>query len=231
MRPFQRLIILFLLLLLPQSGLAGDALFLNPNQVDLSRLLAPPPAIGSPVQLREMAELLALQQTRTPTQVAFAQADAERSVFRFADVIGEKFTPENCPVTADFFKKVAHSASAVVDPAKDHWNRPRPFVANPALDPCVRKPHGPSYPSAHATFATVSAIVLANMFPEKAAAIFTRAAEYRLNREIGGVHYPSDVEAGYLAGTVIAAFELDNPAFQLEFAQAKSEARRVLGLP
>jgi hypothetical protein len=42
MRQFQRLIILFLLLLLPQSGLAGDALFLNPDQVDLSRLLAPP---------------------------------------------------------------------------------------------------------------------------------------------------------------------------------------------
>lgn len=231
MRQFTRALVLFLLLLVPHYGLAGEATFISPDQVDLSRLLAPPPAVGSPAQLREMAALLALQKTRTPTEIAFAQADAKRSVFVFADVIGERFTPENCPTTAAFFKEVAQTAAAIVNPAKDHWNRPRPYATNAALDPCLRKPHGPSYPSAHATFATVTAIVLANMFPEKAAAIHARAAQYRFNREIGGVHYPSDVEAGYISGTVIAAFLLDNPAFKIAFDQAKAESRHALGLP
>ncbi len=133
-------------------------------------------------------------------------------------------------MTADFFKKVARSASAVVDPAKDHWNRTRPYVTNPALTRACASPMVPRTPartrpsprSQPSSWPTVSGKGTRHLCPGRRVPAQPR---------IGGVHYPSDVEAGYLAGTVIAAFELDNPAFQLEFAQAKTEARRVLGLP
>lgn len=233
MRQSPRLLafLLLALLLVPHVGHARERLFVTGKQIDFSRLLSPPPAVGSPEQQEEMATLLALQHSRTPAQVALAQADADRAVFRFADAIDPKFSAENLPQVGTFFEAVRKDADSLLGPAKAHWDRPRPYVTNPELTPCLPKPHNASYPSGHSTFATVTSIILANMLPEYADRIFARAAIYRFNRELGGVHYPSDVEAGRIAGTVIAAFLFDDPAFQDAYARARTETRRVLGLP
>ena len=45
------------------------------------------------------------------------------------------------------------------------------------------------------------------------------------------MHYPSDVEAGKLAGSVLAASLFGSPAFQADYAAAKSELRQALNLP
>jgi acid phosphatase (class A) len=225
-----RLLWLVLLLLLPQYAWS-ETVFVSREQVDLIRLLPPPPAVGSAEQQEEMALLVRLQQERTPAMVAFALADAERSVFRFADVVGPQFTAETLPVTAAFFKAVKETGDHVLERAKKHWDRPRPYASNPEITPCVPKPGNASYPSGHSTFGTLVSIVLANMLPEKAVALAARAEQYRFNREIGGVHYPSDVAAGRIAGTVIAAFLFHNPEFQKQYAEARAETRRALGLP
>jgi acid phosphatase (class A) len=68
------------------------------------------------------------------------------------------------------------------------------------------------------------------MVPEKAAAIFARAAEYAHNRVIAGVHFPTDVEGGRIAASVIDNTLLHNPRFEADFAQAKAEVRAALGL-
>jgi acid phosphatase (class A) len=231
MRPLRRPFLLLLLLLLPCAGWSADALFVSREQIDFARLLPPPPALDSARQQQETAVLLTLQKERTPAMEAFALADAERSVFRFADVVGEDFTAAKLPVAAAFFKAVKENADELLGPAKKHWDRPRPYAANSAITPCVPRPGNASYPSGHSTFGTVTSIVLADMLPEKQVAIYDRAEQYRFNREIGGVHYPSDVEAGRIAGTVIAAFLLQSPTFQAAYAQARAEVRQVLGLP
>jgi acid phosphatase (class A) len=225
-----RVFLLLLLLLLPQQGLAGEALFLTPQQVDVTRLLPPPPALGSPEQQQDLAQLLTLQKERTPEQVALAKADEDRSVFRFADVVGKDFTPERLPLAAALFAKLNKEAGLIVRQAKKHWDRPRPFATSDAIHPCLFKPMGPSYPSTHSTFGTLTGIILANMIPEKAREIYARAALYRFNREIGGVHYPSDVAAGRIVGTVIAAFLFQDKAFMDEYAKARAETRQALGL-
>ena len=230
MRHLNRVFLLFLLLLLPQYGWAGETYFVTREQIDFSKLLAPPPAMDTAAQKQDMAVLLTLQKDRTPAQEAFARADMERSVFRFADVVGEGFTAEKLPKAEAFFTKILKDADNIIGPAKAHWDRPRPYTTNPDIHPCVEKPNNASYPSGHSTFGTVTAIILANMIPEKARQIYERAELYRLNREIGGAHYPSDVLAGRICGTVIAAFMLQNSSFQEAFAQAKTEVRSVLGL-
>jgi acid phosphatase (class A) len=230
MRHSNRVFLLFLFLLLPGQGWAQEAPFVTREQIDFSKLLAPPPTVGSPLQKQEMASLLILQSNRTPAQEAFAKADMERSVFRFEDAVGQGFTPEKLPKTKAFFKKIQENADYILAPAKEYWNRPRPYVTNPDIRPCVDKPDNASYPSGHSTFATVTSIILADMIPENQSQIYERAELFRLNREVGGAHYPSDVEAGRICGTVIAAFMLQNPAFQAEYAQAKAELRQVLGL-
>lgn len=231
MRPLNRSFLILLLLLLPQYAWTGETHFVSREQIDFSRLLAPPPAVDSLRQKQEMDVLLTLQKERTPAMEAFAQGDAERSVFRFADAVGKNFTAEKLPQTEAFFNTVKENADYLLGPAKAHWDRPRPYASNPDIHPCVKKPGNASYPSGHSTFGTVTSILLANMIPERQTQIYDRAELYRRNREIGGVHYPSDVEAGRIAGTVIAAFLLQNPVFQGEFAKAKAELRAVLGLP
>ncbi len=66
---------------------------------------------------------------------------------------------------------------------------------------------------------------------EKATVIFERGKQFGFERLIGGVHYPSDVEAGRITGSVLAAELLRNAAFQADLARAAVEVRTALGLP
>ena len=68
------------------------------------------------------------------------------------------------------------------------------------------------------------------MVPEKRTEIMARAWEYGNNRVIGGLHYRSDVEAGRIAGTVIAEFIMRREDFRKEFEAVKTEVRKELGL-
>ena len=117
-----------------------------------------------------------------------------------------------------------------MDPVKDDFGRPRPFLTESRLSPVVPKPGSASYPSGHSTWATACGIVLADMVPERRAQIFARADEYAHNREVGGVHYPSDVAGGHLAGTALATALFMSPHFLEDEAAATAELRQALGL-
>lgn len=208
----------------------ADGPYVKRDQIDLVHILPPPPAAGSPEQAADVDAVLAAQAARTPETSERARADAEISIFRFADVIGPDFTPEKLPVTAAFFARVKSDTGDGVEPAKAFWNRPRPSVADPRVQPLLQLPKNASYPSGHTTWARLNAIVLAALVPEKAAAIFARADEYSDNRIVAGVHFPTDIAAGKAAGSVIAAKELENPAFATDFEAARAEIRTALKL-
>lgn len=210
-------------------ALADGGNYITHEQLDLLKVLAPPPASDSPITKAEIEELLIIQQNNTPEQVAAAQADVKETVFRFADVFGPDFTPEKLPVAKAFFARVAEDEGYIVDPAKDVWKRPRPHKADSRIKPGITISNSGAYPSGHASFAYLTAIVLANIVPEKSAEIFARAADFAHNRMVGGLHYKTDIEAGRIAGTLIAAQELQNPQFKVDYEQARTEIRHVLG--
>ncbi|AMP08028.1 PAP2 superfamily protein [Collimonas arenae] len=204
--------------------------FITSREINLIELLAPPPANESEKTRFELAEVIAVQSTRTPEMVARAQADSAENIWRFADVMGVKFKPEQLPLFTKFFQRVVDSEGAVVDTYKDVWKRPRPYLYSEMVKPVVKLSHSGSYPSGHATAGTLMGIVLSNMVPEKRAEIMARAAEYANNRVVGGVHYRSDIEAGRITGTVIAARLQTRDDFNQAFEAAKSELRGVLEL-
>ncbi|GAB4067453.1 phosphatase PAP2 family protein [Ancylobacter sonchi] len=220
---------LLLVLFVAVPALADGGNYITHEQLDLTKVLAPPPAQDSPTTTAEIGQLLLIQQVRTPDQAAAAQADATEDVFRFANVMGPDFTADKLPVAKAFFARVAEDEGYIVDPAKDVWKRPRPHIFDPRVKPVVPLSKSGAYPSGHASFAYLTAVVLANMVPEKQAEIFARAADYAHNRVIGGIHYASDIDAGRIAGTLIASQELRNAKFQEDFAAARAEVRRVLG--
>jgi acid phosphatase (class A) len=74
-------------------------------------------------------------------------------------------------------------------------------------------------------------VLLAQMIPEKREELFARGWKFALNRVVGGVHYRSDVEAGRIAGTVLACEIFKSPSFKKEFEKARVELRGALGYP
>lgn len=206
--------------------------FTDSKEVNLANLLPPPPANDSARTKKEIGELLAIQVTRTPEMEARAKADVVEDIWRFADVVNNpKFAAENLPKFSAFFDRIVATEPAVTDAAKDTWKRPRPHLLYADLvKPIVPLSKSGSYPSGHTTIGTLMAVVLANMLPEKKEAIMTRGWEYGWNRVVGGIHYPSDIEAGRISAMVIAQTIMQHDDYKTEFEAAKAEVRAALGM-
>jgi acid phosphatase (class A) len=230
MRKMRWSTVVLLVLAMGSHAAAAEATFITPDRFDLTKLLPPAPAADSEQQKRDLADVLAVQKARTPAQSERALADATGGTFGFADVLGSNFNAQRVPAVAALFDKIRGDAAVAFQAGKDVWNRPRPFVVSTDVAPVGDRPNGSSYPSGASTAGYLTAIVLANMVPEKSAALFARGREFGDDRVILGVHFPSDVEAGRLAATALAAVLMQDPAFTKEFAAAKSELRQALGL-
>ncbi len=219
-------------LLLPVGGAwAKGGYYVSPSDVDLEDVLSPPPLMDSAGQAADMKAVMDAQNARTTKDVQQAMGDFKKSIFRFRDVLGPNFTPDKLPYTNAFFRRILGDDEKIVSEAKDYFARPRPFITNFNVNPILLRPGGGGYPSGHATFAYVAAVIMSKMVPEKRDAIFARADEFEKMRVVSGEHYPTDVAAGRIAGAVIANAMIHSPKFMADFAISKAEVRRALGLP
>jgi hypothetical protein len=110
-------------------------------------------------------------------------------------------TPATHPHTHMLLQVTALVATACVLQVKAHYRRRRPSQVWPALYPPVPVPNHSSYPSGHATIAWLMTIAIKDVRglaggSALAKALDTLAARIGRNREIAGLHYPSDTEAG-----------------------------------
>jgi acid phosphatase (class A) len=205
--------------------------FLTPAELDLAAWVAPPPAPGSPAELAERQQVLAVQRSRTPAMVAAARRDQEISIGGFAAVLGPGFAAERAPLTFALGQRLCRDAAVITGVAKRAWARPRPFVTDATVAPVVAFSTDGSYPSGHATCGYLWALLLVELLPEQRAGLFARGIEYGTNRLVGGVHYPSDVEAGRLAAVAIMAHLRGRAAFEADLAAARAEVQAALGGP
>jgi len=111
--------------------------------------------------------------------------------------------------------------------AKKHYQRKRPFIVNeqPVCTPDSREflvANG-SYPSGHAAIGWVWALILGEIAPEQADAIFARGRSFGESRIICNVHWHSDVVAGRFIGAAAVARLHADPAFRAELEAAKAE--------
>jgi acid phosphatase (class A) len=196
-------------------------------------LLPPPPSDkNSEAEKADLAELHRIEQTRTPAQVAAAQADErELDMFVYRTVLGEKFSAANLPLTAALSERVHRQASATIGPLKDEYKRPRPYQFDSTLHPvCGTVTEPNSYPSGHTIIGYLEAFTLAQIVPEKHRQIMERADDYAHNREVCGVHYPTDIASGREAAYAVFGEMMTSAEFQKELAAARAETRKSLGL-
>jgi acid phosphatase (class A) len=210
--------------------------YLTPEQIEPSRLLAPPPKDGSPAQQQEMAAVKRMIQTRTAERYAQATWDAEHEdATPFAATIGPAFDLAKLPATARLLASVLNDQSVAASAAKDYFRRKFPVTADMpssyrewTCDTPDRKPESRplrSYPSGHGTLGYSVGVVLAALIPEKSQAILQRAADYAYSREVCGDHYHSDVEASRALGTALGVMLLENAALKPQIDAAKAELR------
>jgi acid phosphatase (class A) len=211
-------------------AIALRSYYIDPSQADLIRVLPPPPRLGSIESKADLQAVAIAGQHRTKREVSEALADDKESVFRFADVMGPGFNSGNLPYATGFFQRLSSDAEGAVSIAKLHFKRPRPFALDRGIKPLLSETWSSSYPSGHAAFGYLNAIVLSCIVPEKIDVIYDRARQYAHNRVILGIHYPTDTQAGLISASVIANVLLHQPAFLADLARARSEVRAAIGL-
>ncbi len=214
-----------------QAFADGQHNFVDHRSIDPVRLLAPPPADSSDVTRAELDAMLLIQERRTPVQVTLTKMDNEAKLDRFSDALGSAERLRNVPLLEALMSKVHSDNSEIIEKAKNAFNRPRPHKLEPRIKPSLELPTSSSYPSGHATWGYVTALVLADMVPERRFFLLERAEDFASHRVIAGVHYPSDVESGRVLATVFVAFVFNSPQYATERAAAAKELRAVLGLP
>lgn len=201
----------------------------------------PPFASNSSAQTRsELDYLLKLQETRTPEMIMKARQIAGVSfnpfvhssdsnyryyrdnLFHIGHSIGEWFNEKNLPKTADLIANVWQDQLYYMWSFKIKFNRARPNQLEPAIKN-LEQTMWPAYPSGHATFAYTNAFLLQELFPEYKEIIYKDAYECAHSREVLGVHFPSDSEAGKILGRQLVDEMLKSPKFQKDLNAAKEE--------
>ena len=144
----------------------------------------------------------------------------------FQSVYGADHTPENSPKLYRLMKNVLAVTAAVNRPAKDRFQRPRPYQGHPETVHPLFEVKEYSYPSGHSMASCTLATVLGVVFPAQQQALLDRAAQIAQSRVDAGVHYPSDIKEGEALGKATAAAILASPAFQADLAEVKAELKR-----
>jgi undecaprenyl-diphosphatase len=98
---------------------------------------------------------------------------------------------------------VTFAADAASLGLKDLVHRPRPFVSHPQIHP-LYVVHSSSFPAGHAATAFAGAMLLSYLAPTAAPLFFALAVAIGFSRVYVGDHYPGDVLAGAVIGTLVS---------------------------
>lgn len=194
----------------------------TPGQ-DYAALIGAFPPPGSDGAKADLAILLWLQRIRSPGEVRRAETEVSIHLGIFSEVTGKDLTYGPFAHTRALADDLLKDMRQVVGPLKKNFARPRPYEVYHQVKPAVQLEPSYSYPSGHATWAMAEATVLALLQPQRREAILERGRLVGYDRALGGVHYPSDVDAGLQLGPVFAQAWLTLPAHQRLLEEARAE--------
>ncbi len=194
------------------------------NKIGILNVLPPPPLDGTPEQTNDLAAVCRIYKSAPPNELAIARdEDLHPSIFSFAPVVGPYFRAANLPKTTNFFNRISQEANQILNTGKNHWQRRRPFLADPADLRPEHPAKGYSFPSGHAAFGTLNALILAEIFPQKRDALFNLGLNMGLHRVMLGDHYSTDIYAGRVVGQAIFQELKSSPDFQHDLHEVQAE--------
>lgn len=144
------------------------------------------------------------------------------NLFYLGRSLGEWFRRENLPETEELLSRVIHDAMVYMIEFKLKYARPRPYTLEPNLKVAQPLPHG-AFPSGHSFGSFVNAEILSRLAPDRREELMNSAQEFAWSRELLGVHYPSDSEAGRIWAADFVEFLFENEKFVRDFEAVKKE--------
>jgi len=171
-----------------------------PNKISID----PPNMPFGPEMKKELAYLVDCQIKLRPS--ALPEIYAQNQYFQpyFVNQLG--ITAGSYPKTYLMLKMAARIGELVMVKLKAQWNAPRPSQVYPRLFPPVGVAPHASYPSGHSLVSHMMAAMATEIVPEMGLAPGELATRIAVNREIAGLHFPSDTAAG--ADAAAQAFKL-----------------------
>lgn len=136
------------------------------------------------------------------------------------------FSPEKLPITAKLMTNIWSDCTYYFWALKFQYNRTRPYMLDSRIKN-LNNTNFQAYPSGHASASYVAAYIYQELVPEQTELFVKNAYDMAYSREIIGVHYPSDSEAGRLFARQFVNYLLENPVFKKDMAEAKMEIESV----
>jgi acid phosphatase (class A) len=198
--------------------------------------LAPPPAVGSPAGVADLAIYRATRALQGSARWTRAQSDADGETTAavdkaFACAVGARIDVQTQPILVRMLMRASSDGDYASRTAKALYQRPRPFLAEEGPICIAREAwlvgQG-SYPSGHAATGWMWALILSELAPQRAESVMARGRAFGESRVVCGVHYPSDIEAGRSVAAATLSPLRSDPTFQNDMQAARAELERAI---
>lgn len=210
-----------------------DLYFLEITEVPNSlELLPPPPVPGSILFLNDKAQYeWGKMQRDTPRgdqAVCDARVGGNGVPMAFSDAFGIEISKEKTPEIHKLVINMREDAGDLATRhAKEHYMRVRPFsfFNEPTCNPEQQQELSTngSYPSGHTSIGWATALILAEINPDRQNEILQRGYQMGQSRVICGYHFQSDVDAARLVASGVVARLHANENFMKQLDKAKKE--------
>lgn len=213
----------------PPAGYLGAAL------PDTYKILPPAPVAGTTRFQADRTTFLETRKLQDSPRWKMAQGDVDSAkiLTDLACSVGVELTPANAPKTVALITRIRLDVSRATNLPKDIYKRQRPYLIDEGPI-CVPKDASlaasPDYPSGHNTWGWTVGLIMAELAPDRATEILSRARAFGESRLVCGVHNLSAVEAGRLNGSIVVAALHGQEAFRKDLDSARKEvaaARRA----
>lgn len=203
------------------------------------RLIHPEPVAGD---ARTQADIAAnargLAMRGTPRwQLAMRDANLGTDWYSdaFSCTAGVSIAASDAPAVANVVRRAGADFARSTSAVKKQFMRERPFMVN-GEESCTPEDEkylrdNGSYPSGHSAIGYGTGLVLAAIFPGKAADLVVRGRGFGNSRWVCNVHWLSDVEEGRAFATATFARLQSDPQFTADLAAAQEEAKTLLTPP
>lgn len=217
--------------------------YFTPSQLPnlISILPAPPEDTSEEMAHDIMRYYWGKQQREDAGRVATARRQAtwtlETMYNEFSGPFGLTISTRNTPQLCKLLSKALQTADKICDDVKSYYGRRRPFdrlneqlLTDGEEENAASLKKNGSYPSGHTNRSWVCALILAEINPDNAEAIYSCGMEYGESRVIVGAHWQSDVDAGRIAGSIAYSRLQTSNEFREQMERAKAEFAEKMGL-
>lgn len=210
------------------------------NLSDMPRLyncMPAHPAFDSPEFSYDILRYCWGKQQRTGERIEIAKADAEwdnleKVYANWKDAFGLAVTKESTPNIYHFLNKSLRTTDPTRRDIKAQYFRIRPFRyygETTASGEDEELYNEGSYPSGHTLRGWTITLLMIQIAPKQAEALYKRGMDYGYSRVIVGAHWQTDVDNSRMGASMLFSVLQSNADFQADLVKAQQEYKEKTG--